>query len=176
VSASSIQHRQTDPQTCTETSVSTFNLLARYKNDPDKTVPVKVINVNTVPKVGYSILSACPDCATTWQYNVLQNNGILPKSEANPYLNTVSYTLIVGESPTFISTQFTPPPLSAYCFTGNFVNVSGPRILAAYNDAKTWSLCPNVTASGRLDVVWSAIANHPHYSLDNCVGVYLEQV
>ncbi|KAF5378847.1 hypothetical protein D9615_006880 [Tricholomella constricta] len=165
-------------QTCVDTSAPSFNLVARFKNDPSFSVPVKVITVNTVPKVGYSILSTCPSCTTTWTYNTLENGGFIPKSPSNPYLQTVSYSLMEGESPSFISIQFPPPPLAVYCFMDNLADLSGPAhaVLAGNGDADRWALCPNNTASGRVDVVWAPKMDHPHYALDDCEDVYLERV
>ncbi|KAF9457691.1 WSC domain-containing protein [Collybia nuda] len=45
------------PQTCQQTTVPTFNLRAVYKDTPESTISIKVIDVNTVPHVGYAILS-----------------------------------------------------------------------------------------------------------------------
>ncbi|KAG6840662.1 hypothetical protein C0991_005256 [Blastosporella zonata] len=44
---------------CIKTSVASFNLVARPKANPltPEATAVKVIDVNTVPKMGYSILS-----------------------------------------------------------------------------------------------------------------------
>jgi hypothetical protein len=46
-----------DPQTCQQTTVPSFNLKAVYKDTPSASISVKVIDVNTVPHVGYAILS-----------------------------------------------------------------------------------------------------------------------
>lgn len=169
-----LQSRQTE--SCTQTTVPAFNLVARYKDTPTSTIAVKVIGVHTVPKVGYSILSTCPGCTSSWSYNTLESGAFLPKSASNPYLRTVSYSLVEGESPSFISIQFPPSAVTGYCFTDNLVDSTGAAFLAANGHADQWSLCPNSTANGRVDVVLSPKANHPHYIKDSCRGVYLEQV
>lgn len=174
ISALSLPSRQAT--FCTQSTATAFNLIARYKDRPTSTIAIKVIDVNTVPKVGYSILSACPSCTSIWSYNTLESGAWLPKSASNPYIKTVSYSLIEGESPCFISTQFPPPPVTGYCFTDNLVDPAGAAFLAAKGHADQWSLCPNSTANGRADVVWSPKVNHPHYIRDTCQDVYLEQV
>ncbi|KAG6808266.1 hypothetical protein H0H93_000338, partial [Arthromyces matolae] len=55
-------------------------------------------------------------------------------------------------------------------------NGEGTLLLAAYGDANDWSLCPNITAGGRMDLVWSAVDNHPNYRVADCKGVVLEQI
>ncbi|RDB19913.1 hypothetical protein Hypma_012960 [Hypsizygus marmoreus] len=178
--ALSSQRRQSvppsDPQTCLQTSSPNFDLLARYKDSPSSTVPVKVIDVNTVPKVTFSVLSSCVTCSSNWAYNTLVNGGILPKSTSNPNLQCVSLSLLEGESPTFVTRQYPPPPYPGYCMTANVIDSTGPLVLAGNGRSDLWSLCPNSTASGRVDVVWSPKENHAHYLKSNCRDVYLERV
>ncbi|KAG5644875.1 hypothetical protein DXG03_007516 [Asterophora parasitica] len=161
---------------CVEISNPSFNLLARSKANPASTDVIKVIDVHTVPRVGYSILSASTG-TSAWSYNALVSYGFLPKSTSNPNLNTVSFSFVAGESPSFISTQFPPPPIPAYCFTDNVVNpTTGPKLLAGAGYPDRWALCSNSTASGRRDVVYYPQAGHPHYVLADCDEVYLERV
>ena len=57
----------------------------------------------------------------------------------------------------------------------------GPLVLAASGRSDLWSLCPNTTAplssepgQYRLDLVYSPVSNHPHYSQSACLPVWLE--
>ncbi|GLB43799.1 putative protein xylosyltransferase activity [Lyophyllum shimeji] len=172
--ALNLQRRQA--ASCTQTTASAFNLVARYRDAPTSTILVKVIDVDTVPKVGYSILSTCASCISSWSYNALENGALLPKSASNPYLRTVSYSLVEGESPSFISIQFPPPPASGYCSTDHVVDLAGAPLLGANGRTDQWSLCPNSTANRRVDVVWSPKAGHSHYRIEDCQAVDLEQV
>ncbi|KAF9457690.1 hypothetical protein BDZ94DRAFT_1272633 [Collybia nuda] len=58
----------------------------------------------------------------------------------------------------------------------NVVEANGPLLLGANNHRDLWSLCPNSTANGRVDIVYAAKSNHAHYLKSSCREVYLEQV
>jgi hypothetical protein len=118
-------------------------------------------------------------------------------SATNPNLKTISWSLPEGGSPTFISTQLLPPAYGGYCATvrlsylkapllslmylkENPLNTDspllGPLILAGNHNPDQWALCPNITANGRLDVVWSPTVNNSHYNRRSCQDVYLQLV
>jgi len=57
----------------------------------------------------------------------------------------------------------------------------GPLVLAANGRSDLWALCPNTTAplsswpgQYRLDLVYSPVSNHPHYSQSACLPIWLE--
>ncbi|KAF8059473.1 hypothetical protein FPV67DRAFT_443180 [Lyophyllum atratum] len=160
--------------TCIQSSAPAFRLLARYKDAPASTIALHVIDVNSILKASYGILSTCSACTAT---NTLENGAIFPKSASNPNQRTISYSLIDGDSPVFLSRQFLPPATPVYCFTDNVVDpVAGAPVLAANGDTERWALCSNSTAGGRVDVVWAPRVGHPHYVKDDCNEVYIEQV
>lgn len=174
------QAAQVDSHHCLQTTRSNFTLVAIGKQLGSKAIPVKVIDVNTVPLVGYSILSACTTCFSLWTSINLEDRGLYPVSATNPNLKSTSWSLPEGGSPTFISTQLPPPAYGGYCTTENPLNTDGPLlgplILAGNHNPDQWALCPNITANGRLDVVWSPTVNNPHYDRRSCQDVYLQLV
>lgn len=59
--------------------------------------------------------------------------------------------------------EFEPKLMTLRDYQENAVDASGPPILAANSHSELWSLCPNSTANGRVNVVYAAKANHAHY-------------
>jgi len=84
---------------------------------------------------------------------------------------------VVGESPLFVSVS-PNAGYTSYCGKPNPVSPLGPFIgfpvLSANGLTDLWALCTNTTAGGRVDVVYSPIANHPHYNRDECQDVYIQ--
>ncbi|KAJ8698712.1 hypothetical protein PTI98_005387 [Pleurotus ostreatus] len=160
--------------TCISTNVARFNPLAVFKAPPPSgplSRSIGMINVNTVPHVSYGLLSSAGTGG--WLYYALQNGAIYPKAVV-PFPAPVSFSLVPGYSPIFVSTQIPPPAYSGFC---SMVNPSGgPPLLAANLRADLWSLCSNTTAGGRNDLVYSPQANHPHYNLLDCLGVNVYMV
>ncbi|KAJ7129287.1 WSC domain-containing protein [Mycena epipterygia] len=161
------------------TRATSFNLQAVYFTPPTTgpaSVPLHVIFVNTVTLVSWSILSAGSG-TFTFTSEVLTNGGILPMSSTQPNFRTTSLAVVPGDSPTFVTTQFPPTAFPAYCIMPNPVLGSeGAQSLAVNGRNDLFALCPNSTASGRLDVVFNPVPNHPHYVEASCNSVYITLV
>jgi hypothetical protein len=73
----------------------------------------------------------------------------------------VSFNLPYKWSPLIVFLQISP-------VTGRI----GPLVVAANGHSDLWALCPNTTAGYRSDLVYSPVANPPHYTLSNCQSVW----
>ena len=170
-SAGALTTRQTT-QTCTTTTApGLFTLTATHTTAPYTTVPLRVADVNTVPKVGYALLTTGPG-STQWpSYNLA--NSVFKPYPGNTIMRTVSMPLLQGESPSFISIQTYPPGWAGYCFM-DAPTPSTPQLLAAHTHSDKWALCANSTAGGRVDVVYDPVPGHAHYEAAGCQGVVIE--
>ncbi|KAJ7592059.1 WSC domain-containing protein [Mycena floridula] len=152
---------------CTMTSITNFTLQAVYNVPPigqPARVPLKLILVEMVPSVIWAILSACTTCCTSWPTFSLQNSVFMPRSVTNPIEMMVSSSPGDGESPNFVASNPAFPGFQAWCgLAGN--------VLAFGGKSDAFSLCPNNTANGRLDVVFQPVTGHPHYALSECDAV-----
>ncbi|KAL0947758.1 hypothetical protein HGRIS_013836 [Hohenbuehelia grisea] len=168
-----------EPQGCTSINVANFTLQAVF-HDPPATGPpsvnLKVILVEMVPDRTWAILSACPTCCSEWPTFSLQNSVFLPRSIANP-AQLVSITPRAGDSPGFLASSPPFPGNQGYC-TNEIASTAqnAPPLLAFNGNTANWALCPNNTANGRMDVVFSPISNHPHYALASCAPVTVQMV
>ncbi|KAF9459881.1 WSC domain-containing protein [Collybia nuda] len=123
----------------------------------------------------YLLLSHCRNCP----FEDVDNFEVSPTEMFVYARAAISLFPRVGESPLFVSfSQFRP--YSGYCAFPNPISPTGPFIgfpvLATAGRVDLWSLCTNTTADGRLDVVYSAVADHPNYDLSACTPIYLELV
>ncbi|KAJ7797312.1 hypothetical protein B0H14DRAFT_59419 [Mycena olivaceomarginata] len=173
VGASSVQGRDSvaDQICLNNTLLTNFNLAAVFVAPPPTgavSVPLHVIMIQTVPKVSWSILTTTDGVFTS---EVLTNGGLLPMSASQPQFRTSSLATNPGDSPIFVTTQFPPPAVGPYCTMANPLVPDGPQVLALSGRSDLWALCPNSTAGGRVDVVYSPIDNHPHYNRSNCSAV-----
>ncbi|KAF7332397.1 hypothetical protein MKEN_00121500 [Mycena kentingensis (nom. inval.)] len=161
----------TSTQTCvSNTRLTAFNLQALFVTPPASgpaSLPLHILIVNTVPMTSYDILTAG---GSTFTSEVLTNGGILGSLAGQPQLRAASIAVIAGDSPTFITQQFLPTSPNAYCIMND---PAFGEVLAVNGHSDLWSLCPNSSASGRQDIVFSAKAGHPHYNLTNCQSVYI---
>ncbi len=67
--------------------------------------------------------------------------------------------------------------ISDSVFLQNDINQPGGLPLLAFNgNSQNWALCPNNTANGRLDVVFSPTLNHPHYTVASCLAVDIQML
>ncbi|KAL4260293.1 hypothetical protein AB1N83_009543 [Pleurotus pulmonarius] len=138
-------------QACASSNVPRFNPLAVFRTPPasgSPTTPIRMIDALTIPHIGWGIFSA---------------GGSTP----------VSVSLVTGESPLFVSTQFPPPAFTGYCSAAD--PAGGPDLLTVGGQS-LWALCPNTTVGGRNDLVWSPVANHAHYSLPSCQEVDIQMI
>ncbi|KIY48088.1 hypothetical protein FISHEDRAFT_59216 [Fistulina hepatica ATCC 64428] len=127
------------------------------------------VDVYTVVMQGWAALSACDTCSDTFAgYSTLSSGVWLPY--VNGYQLPRGMFLADGETPTFLSEYPYPTGWDGYCV----MDINGTQYLAAKERADLWSLCPNTTASGRLDVVYEPLANNTHYTLADCASVMLQ--
>ncbi|KAF8162716.1 WSC domain-containing protein [Crassisporium funariophilum] len=122
----------------------------------------------------YTIISTCPPgCTFTDYYNFGLVNSILTA------YGSTAFAPNVGDSQAFVSAwPNTPTGYAGFCAKPNPVSPSGPFIgsplLSASGHTDLWSLCPNTTANGRLDIVYSPVVNHAHYTKSACQDVYIQ--
>lgn len=122
---------------------------------------------------GFNILSACASGACADHTNLgLFGPGILNGQQA------VSYTVNPGDSPVSV---FGIPGVTfynGYCWMANPVNPIGPLfqplLLGVNSRADLWALCPNITAGGRLDLVFSPRDDHPNYQKSACESIFIQ--
>ncbi|PPR08007.1 hypothetical protein CVT24_003758 [Panaeolus cyanescens] len=122
----------------------------------------------------YTIISTCPaGCPYTDYYNFGLVDNVLNSYNSKPLVPNV------GDSQSFIfQWPQTNPGYNGYCFKPNPNSPKGPFIgyplLSASGNTDKWALCTNTTASNRLDIVYSPVANHAHYVKNNCVDVNIQ--
>lgn len=162
---------------CTSTDISSFTLTAFYNVPPQSgpsSVPLKLVIVEMVPSATWTILSACSVCCSNYPTFSLSKSVFLPHSSLNPIEGMVSIAPGDGESPTFVAANPAFPGFQAYCaMTSVTPPLVGTSVLAFGGKSNAFSLCVNNTqaANGRLDVVFSPVTGHPHYSLADCSPV-----
>ncbi|KAG6916911.1 hypothetical protein DXG01_004744 [Tephrocybe rancida] len=54
--------------------------------------------------------------------------------------------------------------------------VGSPPLLSFGGKADAFSLCTNLTANNRLDVVYSPVTGHPHYTLNSCNPISIQVI
>ncbi|KAL1748198.1 hypothetical protein HDZ31DRAFT_79893 [Schizophyllum fasciatum] len=151
---------------CAKTDYSDkFTLNAVY-TDGSGSVPLKFVDSGTVPHVGWALLTACTSCKSSFAYSTL-NAGVW-HPYASEYQKPVSWPLLAGESPSFISEYPYPTGWAGYCVTDD-------GLLGVDDDVALWSLCNNQT-SNRLDVVYSPVEAHAHYVAQDCASVTIQVV
>ncbi|PFH53537.1 hypothetical protein AMATHDRAFT_1191 [Amanita thiersii Skay4041] len=164
------------PHSCNSTNLANFTLQAVYTIPPTSappSLPLKPVLVELVPGITWTLLSACSNCCSEWPNFSLQNSIVFPKSPANPNQFMSSAGIADGESPSFVASMPAFPGFQGYC---TMEMSAGRPVLAFSGKMDAFSLCKNDTANGRLDVVFSPVTGHPHYSLANCSPVMIEVV
>ncbi|KAF7352419.1 hypothetical protein MVEN_01206400 [Mycena venus] len=154
------------------THSANFNLAAVFVTPPTTgpaSVPLHVNMIQTVTLVSWSILTTANGIFTS---EVLTNGGLLPMAASQPQFRTSSLAVKPGDSPIFVTTQFPPTAVGPYCTMLNPMVATGPQVLALSGRSDLWALCPNSTAGGRVDVVYSPIDNHPHYTKASCQALF----
>ncbi|KAL0956983.1 hypothetical protein HGRIS_003084 [Hohenbuehelia grisea] len=154
------------PQTCEATSLAGFLPRAVFKGAQKE--PTEIMLVEVIDST-WSILSACESCLSHFETYDLRDGSIAPVChEAVP----VAFNANAGESPSFLLDGSSSPTFHGYCVMAN--SAGGPKLLGVDGHSDLWSLCPNSTADGRLDLVYAPKANHAHYTLDDCEAVDIE--
>jgi hypothetical protein len=168
--------------TCLQTGSFSEDLVldAFSQIGPSSAIPLQVTSDSTFPS-GFFIFSGCSNCATVTVIGYLFESGAVDAISSFP-LNVVpaSFSVNVGDSPSLMDIVVfqQPPGFSGYCAMANPLNpkspVFQPLLLGAHSHADLWALCPNITAGGRLDLVFSPIATNPHYSKSHCKPVFIQ--
>jgi len=154
-------------------------MIAFYKTPPASGPIGHYLVMNQVDS-GYSLLgvSSTAGCGFATMFDI-QSRVLI--AEYSPYSFTVSpFNLLVGlplnsgETPTFLNNQ---PPTSDYqIYCSSRYASYAPQYLVGNGRTDLWSLCPNTTAHGRVDIVYAPIANHPNYVLSTCRAVSIQMV
>ncbi|PPR05178.1 hypothetical protein CVT26_012264 [Gymnopilus dilepis] len=168
----------TGPQACLQNTVGNFTLRAQFKNPPvsgPSILPLKVIAVEMVQNTIWTILSACANCCSEWLSLSLNNQIINPHSIVVPTQAMASTFTNQGESPNFVASIPAFPGSQSFCTMTDPTAPSGSPPLLAFNGiANGFSLCTNTSANARVDVVFSPVTNHPHYSIDSCQPINIQ--
>jgi hypothetical protein len=168
-----------NPQTCFPISTN-IELQAIAKQGPLNPIQLSsqtlVLPSNGVAQV--VSFSVCPHPCSPFQSQI--DWGFFGGGNfGTPFIGSDAKNLppVVGESPLFVAFSASAG-YTGYCAKPNPVSPSGPFIgfpvLSANGHTDLWALCTNTSAGGRVDVVYSPIANHPHYNLDECQDVYIQ--
>ncbi|KAF8809245.1 WSC-domain-containing protein [Phlegmacium glaucopus] len=158
-------------QTClTSQIVGTILLRPFFQNGSSINALLSDISDSTFPP-GFTILSACDTCVEHMNLG-FGIPGVLNGQRSN------SFIVNVGDSPTLIGGIPNITFFNGYCWMPNPINPIGPLfqplLLGVNSRADLWALCPNITASGRLDLVFSPIDGHPHYLKSDCEAIFIE--
>ncbi|KDR77923.1 hypothetical protein GALMADRAFT_244894 [Galerina marginata CBS 339.88] len=147
---------------------------------PSNPVPALLLQDATFPS-DFFVLTACATCSTVNVVAYGAEFGVLTAIRSFPQnIEPQSFSVNVGDSPAFKNTQVfqAAAGFSGYCGMANPINPIGPLfqplLLGANSRADLWALCPNITAGGRLDVVFSPVANHAHYLKNDCQAVFIQ--
>lgn len=154
---------------CLLTGLSDFKLVAQFKNPPTtgpSFVDLKVVVVEMSSNIIWTVLSVCPTCCSEWPSFTMENSIVFPKS-SNIVAQVMSSTAPRdGESPNFVASIPAFPGSQSYCTMQDVAGATGnPPLLAFGGKSDAFSVCKNNTANGRLDLVFSPVTGHPHYSL-----------
>ncbi|KAJ6560470.1 WSC domain-containing protein [Mycena capillaripes] len=118
-------------QICLSTSHSAkFNLAAVFLAPPTTgaaSVPLNIDIIQTVTLVSWSVLTTV---GGIFDSLVMTNGGLLPMSTSQPNFRTASLTVVPGDSPIFVTTQFPPTAAGPYCLMANPVLGSSGQALA----------------------------------------------
>ncbi|KAJ6491059.1 WSC domain-containing protein [Mycena sanguinolenta] len=161
------------PQTgvCVVTNSEDFSPIAVSKSTPATQTRLNLIDAGVGGTHAFLLTAdICPTCKVEGE---VQLGALLVLSSLYPDAAFVEFfNATTGDSP--IGRELFTPQTNVYCaqispVTGRI----GPLVVAANGHADLWALCPNTTAGLRSDLVYSPVANHPHYTLSNCQSVWL---
>jgi len=153
--------------------------MAKFRDPRTPAVKLKVVVVEMVQNVIWTILSTCPLCCSEWLNLSMQNSIISPQPVVIPTQQMASSLTNDGESPNFVA-SIPAFPGFRYCTmldpTAVARDDSSPPLLAFNGKADAFSLCTNISANARVDVVFSPVTGHPHYILDDCEPVNIQVI
>ncbi|KAF9446564.1 hypothetical protein P691DRAFT_794299 [Macrolepiota fuliginosa MF-IS2] len=157
-----------------------FTLQAQFKNPPTSgpsTVNLKPVVVEMVKDVVWTVLAACTTCCSEWPKFLMKNAIVLPQSDNIIGQLMASTAPGDGESPNFVASVPAFPGVQAYCTMDDISAPAGsPSLLAFGGKADAFSLCTNLTANNRLDLVYSPVTGHPHYISTDCQPVLVQMI
>ncbi|KAJ7175162.1 hypothetical protein C8R43DRAFT_1201816 [Mycena crocata] len=159
-----------DPSTCITTNTEDFKPVAVTKTTPATQTRLNLLDVG-VDGTHAFLLTADLDPSSDVE-GTIQNGDLLVLSTLYPSAAFVEFFNVpVGESP--IARQLFTVQTDVFCaqispVTGRL----GPHVVAANGHSDLWALCLNTTAELRPDLVYSPVANHPHYALSSCQSVW----
>ncbi|KAF8993388.1 WSC domain-containing protein [Cyathus striatus] len=137
------------------------------------------LDPSTDGSIQHTVITSCRTCTSSSNdaplYNFQLNDKVL--SPHGLFGNPEALAPVVGEPLTFLG--FSDTTLFAqFCAVPNPVSPEGSSIgfplLSVGGRTDLWSVCPSKTSSGILTVVYSPVANHADYNLEDCRDVYLQ--
>ncbi|KAJ7908673.1 WSC domain-containing protein [Mycena leptocephala] len=159
-----------DTSVCVLSNSEDFSPVAVTKSTPSTQTRLNLIDVGVAGTTAYLLTAdTCPSCKVEGE---VQNGDLYVLSALYPSAAFVEFfSATTGESPVgreLFSVQNTVFCAQISPVTGRI----GPLVVAANGHSDLWALCPNTTAESRSDLVYSPVANHPHYTLSNCQSVW----
>ncbi|KAJ7682279.1 WSC domain-containing protein [Mycena polygramma] len=163
-----------DTSACAITSGEDFSPVAVTKSTPATQTRLNLIDVGVGGTHAFLLTAdTCPSCRVE---GVVQNGDLFVLSSLYPDATFVEFfNATTGNSP--VARENFSIENNVFCaqispVTGRI----GPLVVAANGHSDLWALCPNSTAGLRSDLVYSPVANHPHYALSSCQSVWLTMV
>ncbi|KAJ7452274.1 WSC domain-containing protein [Mycena latifolia] len=159
-----------DMSACVLSSGEDFSPVAVTKSIPATQTRLNLIDVGVDDTHAFLLtVDTCPTCKVE---AIVQNGDLLVLSSLYPNAAFVEFfNADTGDSP--FARQLFSIQNNVFCVqispvTGRI----GPLVVAANSHSDLWALCPNTTAALRSDLVYSPVANHPHYALSDCQSVW----
>jgi hypothetical protein len=148
-----------DTSVCVLGSSEDFSPVAVTKSTPATQTRLNLIDVGVAGTTAYLLTAdTCPSCKVEGD---VQNGDLYVLSALYPSAAFVEFfSATTGESP--VGRELFSVQNTVFCAQVSF------------NLPYKWSplTCPNTTAESRSDLVYSPVANHPHYTLSNCQSVW----
>ncbi|KAF8803211.1 hypothetical protein BYT27DRAFT_7195785 [Phlegmacium glaucopus] len=158
-------------QTCLQSQIAGIVILRSLLQNGSAIVNSRLIeSFDATFPPGFFIFSACTNCLDVMSLG-LGTPGVLVAQIS------VSFTVNVGDSPTFVNGMPDATFFNGYCSMPNPINPIGPLfqplLLGVNSRADLWALCPNITAGRRIDLVFSPIDGHPNYLKSDCEAIFI---
>jgi len=175
-------------------SLITLNIQAIFLDDPEISVPITMVGIehhlDNIPPIEIAteagILSACPTCPNPVAFHFIDLR-LLPTLDAGTAINNLS-VVHPGGTPNFVEITDSLSMFGGYCIREPQVDFHNLIALGAnfepelpitvppnitFNADAPWALCSNLTAGGRLDVVFKPLLFGVGLNVTDCRDVVL---